>query len=549
MRMNTKSAGTFILAATLGDCVHVAGILNFLRLAEAQGYRTHFMGTRTSTDELVEAALESDPDIIALSFRLSPEVAEGLLNDLADALREAGLEDKRLVFGGTAPVCRVAQQSGLFERVFDGASSVDEILAFLGAEAGEDVDIRPPQDLIERIKARAPHPIIRHHYGRPSLDETVSGIAHIAESGLVDVISIGPDQNAQAAFFRPDEQDPRQDGAGGVPVRTPGDLSRLYDATRRGNHPLLRCYSGTQDVERFAGVLLETIRNAWAAVPLFWYNILDGRGPREVEVSIAESRDLMRWHGERGVPVEVNEAHHWSLRDAPDVVAVVAAYLAALNARDAGVQDYIAQLMFNTPPGTSFAMDVAKMRAKLDLIETLERPGFRVWRQVRTGLFSFPADPDMARGQLAYSTVAQMAMRPHIVHVVSYTEADHAANAEEVVESVKIARQVIRETLFGLPDVFGDARVRERRDSLVADARRLLDAIRALAPQQEDALTDPVVLARAVKLGLLDAPQLRGNPAASGEVQTRMIEGACVAVDPDSGRPIDEATRLQRLIG
>jgi hypothetical protein len=42
----------------------------------------------------------------------------------------------------------------------------------------------------------------------------------------------------------------------------------------------------------------------------------------------------MRWHAEHGIPVEMNESHHWSLRDSPDSVAVVAAYLAAYNARE-----------------------------------------------------------------------------------------------------------------------------------------------------------------------------------------------------------------------
>ncbi len=45
--------------------------------------------------------------------------------------------------------------------------------------------------------------------------------------------------------------------------------------------------------------------------------------------------------------------------------------LAAYNARAFGVQDYIAQLMFNSPPGLSDAMDLAKMLAILDLIEPL----------------------------------------------------------------------------------------------------------------------------------------------------------------------------------
>ena len=37
----------------------------------------------------------------------------------------------------------------------------------------------------------------------------------------------------------------------------------------------------------------------------------------------------MAWYGESDIPVELNEPHHWGMRDAPDVVFVVAAYLSA----------------------------------------------------------------------------------------------------------------------------------------------------------------------------------------------------------------------------
>ena len=33
-----------VVAAALGECVHVAGVINFLRLAEAAGWRTVFLG-------------------------------------------------------------------------------------------------------------------------------------------------------------------------------------------------------------------------------------------------------------------------------------------------------------------------------------------------------------------------------------------------------------------------------------------------------------------------------------------------------------------------
>jgi hypothetical protein len=101
---------------------------------------------------------------------------------------------------------------------------------------------------------------------------------------------------------------------------------------------------------------------------------MDGRGPWDLEGSIREHQQVMRWYGERGVPVELNEPHHWGMRDAPDVVFVVSAFLSAYNARACGVQDYIAQLMFNSPPGHSDAMDLAKMLAVLRMIEPWKVP-------------------------------------------------------------------------------------------------------------------------------------------------------------------------------
>ena len=233
------------------------------------------------------------------------------------------------------------------------------------------------------------------------------------------------------------------------------------------------------------------------------------------------------------------------MRDAPDVVFVVAAYLAAYNARAFGVRDYVAQFMFNSPPGHSDAMDLAKMLAVLALIEPLAAPGFRIWRQTRTGLLSYPVDPAAARAHLATSVYLQMALRPHIVHVVGHSEAHHAATADDVIESCLLARRAIQNALRGMPDMTAGAAVQARCAELVAEAQLTLRAIAALAgPHCADPLIDPVVLGRAVRLGILDAPQLRSNPIARGHVKTRMVDGACVAVD-SQGCPLREAVRLQ----
>ncbi len=550
-----------VVAGALGECVHVAGVLNFLRLAEAAGWRVVFLGPAVSVEEVLAAARREKADLVGVSYRLTPETGERLLADFAeeaDDLRAAGV---RFAFGGTPPVAERARAIGFFERVFDGSEPAEAVLAYLkGQSPAELFEADFPQTTVERIAWKAPFPIIRHHFGLPTVEATCEGIVHIAEAQVLDVVSLGIDQDAQANFFHPERQDVRRTGAGGVPVRTPDDYRALYEASRRGNFPLLRSYSGTDDFIRLAEMYVETIDIAWCAIPIFWFNQMDGRGPWGLEDSIREHQRVMAWYGERGIPVELNEPHHWGMRDAPDVIFVVSAYLSAYNARAFGVRDYIAQMMFNSPPGLSDAMDLAKMLACLDIITPLVNSPSplggggqgegRIWRQTRTGLLSYPLDPDAARAHLAASVYLQMALKPHIVHVVGHTEAHHAATAADVIEACKLARRAIENALRGQPDMTADPAVQERKDELMREARVTLEAIRSLAEADvPDSLTDPSTLARAVTTGVLDAPHLRNNPFARGQVVTRIDgRGACVAVDAATGKVLSEEERIGRLV-
>jgi hypothetical protein len=538
-----------VVAGALGECVHVAGVMNFLRLAEQAGWRTVFLGPAVPIERVIEAAQAEKAVLVGVSYRLTRETGERLLGEFAEAaddLRNAGV---RFAFGGTPPVAERAAGIGFFERVFDGSQPTEEVLAYLRGMPATATEDDYPQTTVERIAWKAPYPLLRHHFGLPTLDATCAGIEAIADARVLDVISLGIDQDAQENFYHPERQDPRRTGAGGVPVRSEDDYRALYEASRRGNFPLLRTYSGTDDFIRLAGMYVETINIAWAAVPLFWFNAMDGRGPHGLEASIRLHQELMRWYGSRGIPVELNEPHHWGMRDAPDVVFVVAAYLSAYNARACGVRDYIAQFMFNSPPGLSDAMDLAKMLACLRLIEPLANDSFRIYRQTRVGLLSHPLDREAARGHLAAATYLQMALKPHIVHVVGHTEAHHAATARDVIAACKVARRAIENALAGAPDMTLDPRVQRRADELAAEARVTLDAICHLArPGVEDPLADPATLARAVTSGILDAPHLRNNAFARGQIVTRVDErGACVAVDGNSGRALAEAERLAGL--
>jgi hypothetical protein len=432
----------------------------------------------------------------------------------------------------------------------------EEVLAYLKGQTGPvPAATDYPQTMVERIRAKSPFPILRHHFGLPTMPDTLRGIEQIAEARALDVISLGTDQDAQENFFHPERQDKRRTGAGGVPVRSAEDYRALYAASRRGNFPLLRTYSGTDDFVRLAELYLQTINIAWCAVPLFWFNRMDRRGPWDLEGSIRQHQELMRWYGQRGLPVELNEPHHWGMRDAPDVIFVVAAFLSAYNARKAGVHDYIAQLMFNSPPGLSDAMDLAKMLAVLEMVKTLTRrpsPGgraeqFRVWKQTRTGLLSYPLEVNAARAHLSASLYLQMALKPDIIHIVGHTEADHAATADDVIDASRMARRAIENSLRGAPDMTSDPAVQRRKAELIAEAGVTLDAIRRLAaPGVDDALADPATLAKAVTSGILDAPQLKNNPFGRGKIRTLIVNGTCVAVAAD-GRPLGEPERLFAL--
>ena len=483
---------------------------------------------------------------MGVSYRLTPENGERLLGEfaeLADDLRSAGV---RFVFGGTPPVAEKAHQlAGFFECVFDGTQSPEELMAFLRDDQfTPESALSYPNTLIKRIQWKAPYPILRHHFGLPQMQATLEGIQQIAEAKALDVISLGIDQDAQANFFHPERQNPRTTGAGGVPVRSEEDYRALYAASRTGNYPLMRTYSGTDDFIRLAEMYVRAINIAWCAIPLFWFNQIDGRGPLDLETAIREHQEVMAWYGQRGIPVELNEPHHWGMRDAPDVVYIVSGFLSAWNAKKFGVADYIAQMMFNSPSATSDRMDLAKMLALLDLIQPLAGENFRIWKQTRTGLLSYPIEENAARAHLSTSIGLQMALDPHIVHIVGHTEAHHAATAQDVIDASLMARHVINRAIEGRPDPVQDERIQARKAHLVAEAAITLQAIQNLAaPGIEDAFTDPATLAKAVKVGILDAPQLKNSAFAAGAIHTRIIDGGCEAVDED-GKVIHEAERL-----
>ncbi|MCL2220704.1 MAG: cobalamin B12-binding domain-containing protein [Oscillospiraceae bacterium] len=540
-----------IIGCSMGNCVHVAGAAHFLNLAEDEGYETLFLGPAVSVDDIISSIEENKPVMVTLGYRLTPENGVKIVKELIEKSKKLTHTPKWL-FGGTPPVAEKVNELGFFDVIFDGTDDIDDSITLLrtGEMPSKSSSELYAGDLVGRLAQKNPYPLLRHHFGLPSFDETVKGVEEIAESRVLDVISLGIDQNTQQYYFHPEKRNKIYDGAGGVPVRNEAEFSKLKEASQRGNFPLMRCYSGTADVIKLADVLTKTLANAWCAVPLCWYNELDGRGLRTLQNSMEEAAELIAHHGKKNIPVELNEPHHWGLRDAHDTISVAMSYISALNAKKLGVKDYISQYMFNVPNSLSFSMDLAKTLAQIKLTESLADSSFRVYRQTRAGLPFLSADAAVAKGQLAASTALQMNVRPHIIHVVGYSEALHAATPNVVIESSKIVRGVVRSALSGAADSTQDPSVKRRRDELLKEASYLINFIKEeYSSISQDPLCDPKALTDCIKRGILDAPHIVKKGEFKGNLQTRVRDGKNVAWDSEKQKAIDEKTRLEKLTG
>ena len=546
-----KQKGKRILIACIGQCVHVAGPYNFMNIADKLGFECLFLGPATPTDIIIDKLKSFKPNILGLSYRLTPATLKPILQQFKEKYKDLKEKPQQLLFAGTLEVVKVAKEFHLFTEYFIGGESKYKIIATLRKELNfSEEKHKIPSDLISRIKWKKPFPVIRAHFGLPTMKETLKGIKKIANAEILDIISIAPDQNTQANFFHPNKQVKELSGAGGVPIRSKEDLIKLNKARLTGNHPMLRIYAGTRDFIKLAKLYRETINNAWAAIPIFWFNRMDARGPLTLKESIKQHLEAIKWHSENNIPVEINDSHHWSLRNAPDVIAVADMYLSGIIAKNLGVRFFIAQYMFNTPPSSSLDMDLAKILAKNELLQTLIDKKFSVIKQVRTGLASFPLDLDKAKGQLAAATMIQLAIKPDIIHVVSYSEAQHAALPEDVIESCKIVDQVINR-FYSSKINFIDNRIKKRKEELIRQAKCIINLIPSLAKDKKE-LKDPYInsniLSRLIKYGIFDAPHLKNNKFAVGNINTKIINGACYSWDDLRQKKYDEIQRIKDII-
>ena len=600
-----------ILVATLGQDPHTQGIVRFNRIAQSAGFDICFPPPDVSAEQIIQLVKEENPGYLAFSYRKSPERGYKLFEELLHEMMNTGLlssgkaPNRKIAFAGLSETCELIrkklpfkdlsirffyekERSELFSDIFNfldvyggrreallnefkelppppSIKILDEIADF--AISGDYLTEEPlfipgereRRSFIARLAASPLGILLRTHFGIPamSIEPTVQGIRAIAAAQAIDEISLGSSDGSQRAFNRRKLWD-KVNFDGGVPYKTTEDLALLVHASRTGNFPGVKPYAHVSNMANFveeclkAGALVGTHQ----AVPLYFFNELDGRSETRLLPSIKEHIATMRMLSKHGIPVEINDANHWSSRYASDAIYVTSHLLSFAVIQKLGIRDYVLQLQFNKPRETGDLADLAKMQAIDDLIAEMDPLGeVRIYKNTRAGIDSFEPAEKRGKWQLARSTLLQMMMNPSILHIVNYTEAYQIATPEVVIESSKIVRRTIRlfrEKKNDIIPFLRDERVLRRKEYIKKEARFLIKTIAMLNKQYHGQsmadihqfVAEPDIIYQAIDRGIMAAPGIVNHRYQSPIFTGVNSLGGIDCVDSMTGQFISEEERF-----
>ncbi|MFQ6108907.1 MAG: cobalamin-binding protein [Candidatus Aminicenantales bacterium] len=417
----------------------------------------------------------------------------------------------------------------------------------------------PMDHLIQRLRAarkRRKLPLTRAHVG-PYLPDREEALAlfsdwlkKLAKSHFLDIVSVGSSQLSQSKFGEDWGDLPN---GGGVPFNSAIELR----AIREDASPMLvRAYSATNNIPQVARILEENLNMAWHALSLWWFNRIDGRGPLGVKESLSQHLETLKYVANVGKPYEPNLSHHFAFRGADDVTYIASSYLAAKMAKLLGIRHLVLQNMLNNPRATWGVRDLAKARALLKLVRSLEDRRFRVIYQPRAGLDYFSPDIERAKVQLAAVTALmddvepENSESPEIIHVVSYSEALFLATPEVVDESVRITKAALEfypefRDQNSISDIIRSRELEERTDELWEEATLLVEDME----RNIEHLYSSEGLYKVFKRGYFPVPYLwegRHEFAHAVNWTTKIIDGGVCVVDA-SGRKMSMNDRLERI--
>lgn len=522
--------------------IHTLGLTSISELVKQCGYYVHIC------DAIISHALDHPEkevnEIIIInwlrkyrithlgfSYRLDPKTGQELFGRLYKVLKKYNILDshlKYLAVAGLPELCKqIKNEYGGRIFTFSGEESPIESLLKLGiphsnipivltesyeyknelelfgkelleSEAHLKTKVRDlhysdfgttNDNLLLRIKNKKKicnYPVFRAHAG-PFLPDRIESIRLFRDwlkiltiSGELDVLSIGSSQMSQSNFG--EKWDNRING-GGIPFNSEEELHDIFLNSRP---MLLRAYSGTQNVPYYAGMLDKTINNAWHALSLWWFNLLDGRGPLNLRECLIQHMLTMDYLAASNKIFEPNVGHHFSFRGSDDITYIISTLLATKLAKRKGIKTIVLQNMLNTPRNTSFKQDIIKSRALLRLVKSLENDSFRIIYQPRAGLDYFSADLDKACIQLVSVTalmkdiVFMHSNLLEVLHVVSYSEGVGLANPDIINQSIRICKAVFDQydnykRKVDMSIFYNNKEINEKTSDMVADVQKLMD--------------------------------------------------------------------------
>lgn len=410
---------------------------------------------------------------------------------------------------------------------------------------------------LEYAQGKKSLPIIRTHSGPyntnrlEALKEYNSWCKDLAQSNLLDVLSIGSSQLTQSNFGEDWEDKPN---GGGIPINSELEYSIIKESAKP---MLVRTYSGTKNVPELAEIHERSLNISWHALSFWWFNELDGRGKNELLENLREHFEAVRYIVTTGKPVEPNVPHHFAFRGADDVTYIVSGFLVSKALKQLGVKHMILQNMLNTPKYTIGIQDLAKGRVMIKLVRELEDENFSVSLQSRAGLDYFAPDLEEAKVQLAAVTCLMDDLEPdndnspEIIHVVNYSEAVRLATPPIIKDSIKITLNALHSyrlaKRIGLtPNMQYDVNVQERYDQLLYESRKAIDLLESNIPN----LYTPEGFYKVFKEGFLAVPYLmdqeRKYPKAT-MWKTAFKNGGISVVDED-GNTIETEQRYNYIL-
>lgn len=598
------------VASTLANDPHTEGLYNAARIADLGGIKSIILEPSESLDRLCNAINKYNPKYIGLSYRLTPSTAVEQLEKALSYFQNTGLinnqDDVKITFAGlpetinmlkdrignypyNVTLCepypdildRAKETVDFFEITKDHDTILEKLKEELKPKGikildqladvivqNDDYKSEPPLPIpsakaIHSYTARIAEsnlPLLRSHFGIPASDitPTIEGIRQLSEARVLDEISLGSSDLSQRYFGHPELFfDKKNDG--GVPYKTIEDLRKLFLASRVGNFPSVKPYCHVNDIVNFVDQCVEIglLKGGHQAIPLYWFNELDGRGSKTVRESIREHFAGVRQLVKHGIPVEMNDPNQWSSRLAHDTLIVTSYALIASVMSVCGVKDMVFQMQFNKPKETGDYGDLSKMMAGMEIAKKLSsyvKPN--IIRETRAGIEHLSPDMKMAKWQLARTSLLQMLLDPQVIHIVSYCEANYAAKPEDIIDSSRLIRRAIKVFRDNKPDILAAVDwniVTERKKYLISETEFLLDRIARLNPNfiptpieyLAPLLGNPDVIATSIEQKIMSSPGIANKKYKANYMTKALKYGMVNAVDSFvNPRIISEKERL-----